>query len=247
MSLDEILLTGETEPFEGAPIEETDPSCSGMVDPARKILFSGLPSLGGSESEVAQSYPTLCDPMDRSLPGSSVHGIFQARVLGRVAISLSRISSQPRDRTQVSRNAGRRYCRQTLYCLSHQGSRSAFSHSQQRPYPGPPGVLLSAVLEPRIQAREESSTVSQNPPVLSPRCGDRPRKERPMHLRHLVEEGRCSLEPRIFATVSLLGKTTTLLLGLFRVLQCSCLENPRDGGAWWAAVYGVALSRTRLK
>ena len=30
-------------------------------------------------------------------------------------------------------------------------------------------------------------------------------------------------------------------------LQCSCLENPRDGGAWWAAVYGVSLSRTRLK
>ena len=32
---------------------------------------------------------------------------------------------------------------------------------------------------------------------------------------------------------------------LFRL--CSCLENPRDGGAWWAAVYGVAQSRTRLK
>ena len=30
-------------------------------------------------------------------------------------------------------------------------------------------------------------------------------------------------------------------------LQCSCLENPRDGGAWWAALYGVARSRTRLK
>ena len=30
-------------------------------------------------------------------------------------------------------------------------------------------------------------------------------------------------------------------------LQCSCLENPRDGGAWWAAFYGVAQSRTRLK
>ena len=29
-------------------------------------------------------------------------------------------------------------------------------------------------------------------------------------------------------------------------LQCSCLENPRDGGAWWAAVYGVAQSRTRM-
>ena len=30
-------------------------------------------------------------------------------------------------------------------------------------------------------------------------------------------------------------------------LQCSCLENPRDGGVWWAAVYGVKQSRTRLK
>ena len=30
-------------------------------------------------------------------------------------------------------------------------------------------------------------------------------------------------------------------------LQCSCLENPRDGGAWWTAIYGVAQSRTRLK
>ena len=30
-------------------------------------------------------------------------------------------------------------------------------------------------------------------------------------------------------------------------LQCSCLENPRDAGAWWAAVYGVAQSQTRLK
>ena len=30
-------------------------------------------------------------------------------------------------------------------------------------------------------------------------------------------------------------------------LQCSCLENPRDGGAWWAAIYGVTLSQTQLK
>ena len=42
-----------------------------------------------SESEVAQSCPTLCDPMDSSLPGSSVHGIFQARVLEWVAIAFS--------------------------------------------------------------------------------------------------------------------------------------------------------------
>ena len=42
-----------------------------------------------SESEVAQSYPTLSDPMDCSLPGSSVHGIFQARVLEWGAIAFS--------------------------------------------------------------------------------------------------------------------------------------------------------------
>ena len=42
-----------------------------------------------SESEVSQSCPTLSDPMDRSLPGSSVHGIFQARVLEWGAIAFS--------------------------------------------------------------------------------------------------------------------------------------------------------------
>ena len=61
------------------------------------------------ESEVAQSCPTLCNPTDCSLPGSSVHGIFQARVLEQVAISFSRRSSQPRDRTWVSCTAGRRF------------------------------------------------------------------------------------------------------------------------------------------
>ena len=62
-----------------------------------------------SESEVAQLCPTLCNPMDCSQSGSSVHGIFQARVLEWVAIAFSRGSSQPRDRTQVSRTAGRRF------------------------------------------------------------------------------------------------------------------------------------------
>ena len=52
-------------------------------------------------SDITQSCPTLCNPVDCSLPGSSDHGIFQARVLEWVAISFSRGSSQPRDRTQV--------------------------------------------------------------------------------------------------------------------------------------------------
>ena len=45
-----------------------------------------------SESEVSQSCPTLCDPMDCSLPGSSVHGIFQARVLEWGAIAFSAVN-----------------------------------------------------------------------------------------------------------------------------------------------------------
>ena len=48
---------------------------------------------------AAQSCPALCDPMDCNLPGSSVHGIFQARILEWVTISFSRGSSQPKDRT----------------------------------------------------------------------------------------------------------------------------------------------------
>ena len=60
-----------------------------------------------SESEVAQSCPTLCDPMDFSLPGFSIHGILQARVLECVAISFSKGSSRPRDWTRVSHIPGR--------------------------------------------------------------------------------------------------------------------------------------------
>ena len=48
-----------------------------------------------SESEVAQSCPTLSDPMDRSLPGSSIHGIFQARVLEWGAIAFSELPRKP--------------------------------------------------------------------------------------------------------------------------------------------------------
>ena len=55
----------------------------------------------------SQSCPTLCDPMGCSLPGSSVHGILQARILEWVAIPFSRASSQPGDQTWVSHIAGR--------------------------------------------------------------------------------------------------------------------------------------------
>ena len=60
-----------------------------------------------SESEVAQLCLTLCDYIDCSLPGSSVHGIFQAIVLEWIAISFSGGSSRPRDQTRVSRIVNR--------------------------------------------------------------------------------------------------------------------------------------------
>ena len=98
-----------------------------------------------NESEVAQSCPTLSDPMDYSLPGSSVHGIFQARVLEWGAIAFS-------------------------------------DHEIKR----------------RFLLRRKVMT----------------------DLDSIVGEGNGN------------------------PLQCSCLENPRDGGAWWAAVYRVAQSQT---
>ena len=62
-----------------------------------------------SESEVTQSCSTLCDPMDYSLSGSSIHGILQAGVLEWVAISFFSRSSRPRDRTWVSHIVGRHF------------------------------------------------------------------------------------------------------------------------------------------
>ena len=56
---------------------------------------------------VAQSCPTLCDPMDGSPPSSSLHGILQARILKWVMISFCRGSSWPRGQTKVSHIAGR--------------------------------------------------------------------------------------------------------------------------------------------
>ena len=59
-----------------------------------------------------QCSSTLCDPMDCSPPGSSVHGILQARILEWVAVSFSRGSSQLRDRTRISYFL---HCRRILY------------------------------------------------------------------------------------------------------------------------------------
>ena len=88
--------------------------------------------------EVAQSCPILCDPVDCSPPGSSVHGILQARILEWVAISFSRGSSQPRDRTHVSHIAGR--------CFSLWATRGASSLYQTRGRDIFPSLLLKNII-----------------------------------------------------------------------------------------------------
>ena len=100
-------------------IEPMSPALAGgfftIEPPGKPFIF-----LVTLKVSVAQSCPTVCDPMDCSLPGSSVHGIFQARILEWVAISFSGGSSQWRGEL----NLGLQHFRQALYHLSHQGSSS---------------------------------------------------------------------------------------------------------------------------
>ena len=81
------------------------------------VLISAIQQ--GDSVTHTQLCPTLCDPMDCSPPGSSVHRILQARILEGVAISFSRGSSRPKDLAQVSWHWQVRWI---LCHLTHQGS-----------------------------------------------------------------------------------------------------------------------------
>ena len=86
-----------------------DSNCCGCRIPLALPLIFVLVTLSLEVSYLmcvcAHWCPTLCDSMDCSLPGSSIHGIFQERILEWVAISFSRRSSRPRDQTHVSCNS----------------------------------------------------------------------------------------------------------------------------------------------
>ena len=134
---------------------------------------------------LTKSCPTLCDPMNCNLPGSCVHGIFQARRLEWVVISFSKGSSHPEDWTHIG--CIDRCCFVFVFVflpLSHQGT----------------------------------------------------------HLSCLLIEifNHNSPEYPKFKTIQVHDITQSTSY------QYSCLENPMDGGAWWAAVHGVAKSRIRL-
>ena len=147
-------------------------------------------------------------------PGSSVHGIFQARILERIAISFSRGSPVPTEES----NPGLLHCRRILYRLSYKEAPRNI---------GEPWCLN--------QRRQWQPT-----PVFLP--------EKSHGQRSLVgcspwgrEESDTTERLHFHFSLSCIGE------GNGNPRQCSCLENPREGGAWWAAVYGVTQSRTRLK
>ena len=95
------------------------------------LLHSVPPTLQQSESEVTQSCPTLCDPVDCSPPDSSVHGILQAKVLQEYWSGLPFPS--PGDLPDPGIKPRSPNCRQMLSALSHQGSNPAAGHHQPTP------------------------------------------------------------------------------------------------------------------
>ena len=112
------------------------------------------------EGEVSQSCLTLCDPMDCSLPGFSIHGILQARILEWVTISFSRGSSQPRNWTRIYRIGGRCFNLWAflvffltkspmafLWCQEKGGSGEGREPTVPHP-PHPQGIFFSQVLRP---------------------------------------------------------------------------------------------------
>ena len=72
----------------------------------RFLIIDAMSLIGVVKVKVAQSCLTLCEPIDCSLPGSSVNRTLQARILEWVAFPFSRGSSEPKDQTQVSLIAG---------------------------------------------------------------------------------------------------------------------------------------------
>ena len=92
----------------GTPSETPSPGCP-LV-----LTEESEPWLWPQGNEVTQSCPTLCDPMDYSLPGSSVHGIFEARILEWVAISFCRVF--PTEGLNLWLLPRLLHCRRILYC-----------------------------------------------------------------------------------------------------------------------------------
>ena len=192
-----------------------------------------------------QSCPTLCDPMNCNPPGSSVHGIFQARTLQWVAVPSSKGSSQPRDQTSVS-------CisyvscigRQILYHWTTREGHKSFNFCQvYRPQTVSPSSSLKKIINEIEHFLWLAQSVEHETPNLSfmglsltlgdvfgfPGGSDG--KE------SACNAGNLDLIP---------GLRRSPREGNGYPLQYSCLENSMDRGAWGATVHGVTKSQTQL-
>ena len=134
------------------------------------LLWKSLSHLWGYFCLFAKACPTLYYPMDCSLPGSTVHGISQARILEWVAISSSRGSSQPRDQSYVS-------CigRKILYHWAAQEAHHFWGLYSNIPKALPPLIVTLGIriLRCEVWGRHRhsgASLVDQNPPAMKETC-----------------------------------------------------------------------------
>ena len=176
-----------------------------------------------------KSCPTLCNPMDCSLPGFSIHGILQARILEWVAISFSGGSFWPRDQTRVSLIVGRHFITwATREVLTWYLWLKMF-----------PGTLVAG----------KKSAFNEGDPDSILGLGSSPREEIGYPLQcswaSLVADGtQSTCNVRDLCLIPRLGRSPGE--GNDNPLQYSCLENPMDWGAWWATVHGMAKYWTWL-
>ena len=161
---------------------------------------------------VAQSCPTLCDPMDCNPPDSSVHGIFQIRILELVVIPFSRGSSHPRDWTWVSRIMGR------------------FFTAEQ------PGKCLVIYLGLSLPLEKAMAPHSNTLAWKIPRT-EEPDGLQSMGLLRVGHDWATSLSLFTFMHWRRKWQPTPGFLP----------GESRDGGAWWATVYGDTQSWSWLK
>ena len=109
-----------------------------------------------------------------------------------------------------------------------------------------PGLRISTILQPHVYSQNLAQIYSGVEKAVAPHSSTlawkTPWTEEPgrLHSRGSLRVGMTE-QLHFHFSLSCIGE------GNGNPLQCSCLESPRDGGAWWAAVYGVAQSRTRLK
>ena len=205
--------------------------------------------------KIAQSCSTLCDPMDCRPPGSSVHRILQARILQCVAMSSSRGSSWPRDRTWVLP-----HCRWILYRLSHL---MAPCHSLMT-LPMRLGFLkvlrVTNIFENQVITLDPltyryivhgifHARILERVAMSSSRGSSWPRNQTCISCVSCIgrwlsgKEFTCSVGDAGLIP----GLGTSSVEGNGNALQSSCLGNPKDRGTWWATVSGVTKSWTRLK